>query len=90
MWLGKAAPNPMRGSTAIRFGLPQAVRVDLAVYDQAGRRVRQLASGPMSAGEYSVAWDARDNVGRALPSGLYFYRLQTELGTLAGSIVVLR
>ncbi len=42
-----------------------------------GRTVRTLASGHQRAGSYSVTWDSRDNRGRQVPRGVYFYRLDT-------------
>jgi hypothetical protein len=39
--------------------------------------VRTLASGHQTAGNYSVNMDARDNRGRQVPRGVYFYRLDT-------------
>jgi flagellar hook assembly protein FlgD len=41
-----------------------------------GQVVRTLVNGPQSAGRYAVQWDATDNQGASLSSGIYFYRLQ--------------
>lgn len=70
------APNPFNPSTSIRFALPAAGRVQLDVYDAAGRRVRALLDETRGAGEHAVAWDGRDDAGRALGSGLYVLRLR--------------
>lgn len=64
-------PNPFNPTTRIRFssvGDP----VELKVYDTVGREVRILIDGEMAPGLHEVEFDARD-----LPSGTYFYRLQT-------------
>jgi flagellar hook assembly protein FlgD len=42
----------------------------------AGRRVRALLDGQRAAGLHQAAWDGRDDAGRAVASGVYFYRLQ--------------
>lgn len=73
-----AAPNPARGPLALRFALPRAMPVTLAIYDAAGRRVRTLADGMWPAGTQTVGWDARDRSGRAVPAGLYFARLAAD------------
>lgn len=68
--------NPFRDQTELRFGLPEACDVSLRIYDVAGRQVRALLSSePLSAGVHGYAWHGRDDVGRALASGVYLYRL---------------
>jgi hypothetical protein len=77
--LGAPIPNPFRGETRIRFALPgPAEGADLAVYDIAGRRVRELTPGRGSgAGGGEATWDGRDERGRPVPSGIYLFRLDT-------------
>jgi hypothetical protein len=75
--LTSCSPNPFRDRTQIRYALPTDGNVNLRVYDAAGRTVRTLASGHQRAGSYSVTWDSRDNRGREVPRGVYFYRLDT-------------
>jgi hypothetical protein len=70
--LYNAYPNPFNPSTTIRFDLPEATKVRLAVYDMLGREVAVLADGERPAGQYSVRFDAGK-----LSSGTYIYRLQT-------------
>ena len=88
--LSAPAPNPLRGSSIMRFALPRAAHVSLAVFDQQGRRVRTLAAGPMSAGEHPFAWDGRDDGGRAVASALYFVRLETGGRAISRRLVVVR
>ena len=61
----------------IRFALPTAADVDLAIFNLAGQRVATLADGVRAAGSYTLRWDGRDDDGRALASGVYLYRLRT-------------
>ena len=69
-------PNPFNPVTRITFDLSAARTVDLAVFDVAGRLVRQLLTGaPHQAGRYSLFWDGRDNQGRTVGAGVYFYRI---------------
>jgi hypothetical protein len=74
----RPSPNPARGSLTLRFSLPRDANVELAIYDLAGRRLQQLASGSQTAGEHAVAWDLRDDRGRPVESGVYFARLEVE------------
>jgi len=82
-------PNPFNPSTTVMFGVDEAGPVSVAVFDVAGRRVRGLVSDVRyEAGEHAVAWDGRDDAGRAVPSGIYFCRLVTGTGTDTGKLVL--
>jgi subtilisin-like proprotein convertase family protein/Zn-dependent metalloprotease len=74
--LGANAPNPFNPATTISFAVPQdAGVVTLAVYDVAGRMVRTLEHGRLAAGAYRRTWQGRDDAGRQVGSGVYFYKL---------------
>ncbi|MFH1144211.1 MAG: FG-GAP-like repeat-containing protein [Candidatus Eisenbacteria bacterium] len=76
-------PNPCAAFTRIAYDLPTPARVTLRIFDPAGRCVRTLAAGEWTpAGRQVVAWDARDDAGREVGSGHYWYRLQA--GTRGG------
>lgn len=68
-------PNPFNPSTTIRFQLPEAAQVRLEIYNTIGARVRTLMNEYTEAGRYSSSWNGRDDAGRLLVSGTYFYRL---------------
>jgi hypothetical protein len=85
-----AAPNPFRGITTIRFSMPQAVPATLAIHDVAGRRVRTLLDGAAVDGDRRFVWDGRDDAGRALSSGVYFYRLQAGAMSRTGQVQLLK
>ena len=70
--LGQNYPNPFNPSTTIRFAVPQAGHVRLAVYNMYGQLMDVLVEGMREAGSYDLTWTA-DN----LPSGTYLYTLQT-------------
>jgi hypothetical protein len=71
-------PNPSTGSTRIAFDLGQPGRVRLRIYDAAGRLVRQLADGPVSAGSHFKVWDGNDARGTSVASGIYYYELDVD------------
>jgi hypothetical protein len=75
-FLANGVPNPSRGTVTIQWGLSAAARVDLAVFDVQGRRVRQLARGDQTAGRQVATWDGRDEHGLRVASGLYLVRLR--------------
>jgi subtilisin family serine protease len=84
-----AAPNPVEGSTALRFVLPTNGRVRLVLYDAAGRRVRTLVDGPLAAGPHRMEWDGRGDRGRPLAAGVYFARLTGAGAGRSGKIILL-
>ena len=73
--LGEFQPNPFGNATAVRFTVPQTGPVTLRVYDLAGRVVKTLVDGSVTAGEHASNWDARDETGQRVPAGMYFARL---------------
>ena len=66
---------PFRGQLQLAFDLPRAGRVQLAVFDVRGRRVRTLVERDARAGTHSVGWDGQDAHGRELGTGIYFIRM---------------
>ncbi|HNW60142.1 MAG TPA: DUF4957 domain-containing protein [bacterium] len=70
--LSQNYPNPFNPATKIAYSLPVAGKVALKIYDLLGREVLTLADGMKQPGRYEVLFDAA-----ALPSGLYYYRLQS-------------
>jgi hypothetical protein len=68
-------PNPAR-SSRVTFGLPKRDRVQIGVYDLAGRKRAVLADGEYPAGTHTLDWDGKDLDGNPVGSGVYFYQLQ--------------
>ncbi len=76
--LGQAHPNPFNPSTSIGFSLAQSGPTRLDVYTVDGRHVRSLVSESLNAGHHDVTWLGKDDSGRAVASGTYFYRLNAH------------
>jgi FlgD Ig-like domain len=87
--LRNAVPNPASASARIDFTLPRAGDVKLVIYSVSGERVRTLASGSHNAGPNSVLWDGRDDHGRGVAAGAYFYRLDALGQTATRRLVLL-
>jgi hypothetical protein len=88
--LAQNYPNPFNAGTVITFALPQRSVVTLTVYNVLGQKVRTLADRSYSAGEQSVAWDGRDDRGTEVSSGVYFYRLNCDTGTITKKMLLLK
>lgn len=88
--LAQNAPNPFNPQTEIRFNLGQAGPVSLKVFDVSGRLVKSLANGRLPAGEHRLIWDGTDHDGRAVATGVYFYRLLAEGKTFGKRMVLVK
>lgn len=76
--LSAPAPNPSGGRAAFAVELPRAARLEVGVFDAAGRDVRRLYSGFAGAGRMSLTWDGFDERGRRSAAGVYFVRAAAE------------
>ncbi len=76
--LHHSRPNPVREVTTIAYELPASVagEIKLAIYNLIGQQVRVLVQREQRAGYYSARWDGKDDLGRIVPAGIYFYRLE--------------
>ncbi len=66
-------PNPFNPTTTINFSIPEATFVYLKIFNSLGEEIQTLISEELSAGNYKYDWNAIN-----LPSGIYFYKLQSE------------
>lgn len=78
-------PNPFNPNTSICFSLPRAGTVALAVFNILGQHTVTLIDGRREAGRYTVDFD-----GANFPSGIYFYRLQYDGGTLTRKMMLVK
>lgn len=78
-------PNPFNTFTKIEFSLPHETHVRLNVYNVLGKHVRTLVNEQKSAGNHMILFDASQ-----LSSGLYFYTLTSEFGTLTKRMLLIK
>ena len=78
-------PNPVADATVIGFRLASPAEVQIRVYDITGRMVDELGGRRFTEGEHTVRFD-----GKALPSGVYYYRLSVLGQTRVGSMLLVR
>lgn len=71
-------PNPFNPTTNINFALSEPQQVKLEIFNVKGQKVNTLVNKELSASEHSVTWNGDDQSGGQVPSGVYFYRLQTQ------------
>lgn len=73
--LGQNHPNPFNPSTFIQYTLGHSGVVQLEIYNVLGQRVRQLRNEQQAIGTHRVEWDAKDDAGETVSSGVYFYKV---------------
>ena len=73
--LSQNAPNPFNPETIISYALPQSEQVKLVIYNVLGQEIRTLVNAFRSAGRYRVVWNSKDDFGRSVSSGVYFYQI---------------
>ncbi|MCK9996265.1 MAG: T9SS type A sorting domain-containing protein, partial [Candidatus Krumholzibacteria bacterium] len=77
--LGNASPNPFNPMTTISFDLLKQASVRMVIYDVSGRLTRTLIDGEIVAtGRHEIVWNGRDDMGKQVAAGVYFYRLDTD------------
>lgn len=69
-------PNPLNSTTQIAFTLQKPSYVTLKIYNMMGQEIRTLVKNIYPAGISKVTWDGKDNFGRSVGGGIYFYQLE--------------
>ncbi|MDI6791402.1 MAG: DUF2341 domain-containing protein [bacterium] len=93
--LGQNYPNPLNPETYIPFSLSKQCQAAIQIYDLAGHLVRTIDLGKKNPGIYlnreqAAYWDGRDNDGREVSSGIYFYRLNAGDTVITRKMIVLK
>jgi hypothetical protein len=84
-------PNPFNPSTQISFDVPQGgEHIMLNVYNILGQNVSTLVNGVMNPGQYTMEWNATDEVGNPVASGIYFYELRSASFTARKKMLLIR
>jgi hypothetical protein len=78
-------PNPVTSETTIEYALPEAMAVELGIFDMRGTEVARIVDERQSAGIYKSNFKPG-----SLPSGSYIYRLTTPKGQIAKQMVVVK
>jgi len=88
--LNQNYPNPFNPTTTISFILDKKQDIQLTVYNLLGQRVKILYTGAASAGAHQIEWDATDDSGKKVSSGVYFYRLNGDAQVASRKMTLLK
>jgi protocatechuate 3,4-dioxygenase beta subunit len=80
-------PNPFNPVTRIQFANPSTQKVRLIIYDILGKKVKELVHQVLPSGWYTFIWDATDNMGNQVSSGIYFYALETREERIVNKLI---
>ena len=71
-------PNPFNPTTNIRYDIPEASDVRIDIYDLVGKKVKTLVSKQHQPGRYKIQWNATNEFGSAVATGMYIYKIQAK------------
>lgn len=83
-------PNPFNPTTTISYSLPEDGNVSLVVYDVTGRQIKTLVDGYQTAGEYKNVWNAVNESGAQMASGVYYAQLRNGSNLQVIKMVLMR
>jgi len=89
--LNQNYPNPFNPSTQISFDVPQGgEHIMLNIYNILGQNVSTLVNGVINPGTYTMEWNATDEAGNPVASGIYFYELRSSSFTARKKMLLIR
>jgi hypothetical protein len=83
-------PNPFNPQTVIKYDLPKPSHVRLLIYNILGQKVRTVVDEDQGAGRKSVNWDGKDDQGKDVASGIYFYQIKAGEFSMVKKMVLLK
>jgi hypothetical protein len=89
-YLNQNFPNPFNMSTRIQFGVPAQTKVKIVLYNVLGQKVRTYDLGERVPGRYDITWDGMNERGKAVSSGIYFYRFESDKFTQTKKLVLIK
>jgi len=76
--LGQNYPNPFNPTTTLKFDILKTATADISVYNILGQKIATLVTGSLQQGEYTTVWNGQSQSGIAVPSGVYFVRMNAR------------
>nr|MBC8414797.1 T9SS type A sorting domain-containing protein [Candidatus Cloacimonadota bacterium] len=71
-------PNPFNPETKIAFSIPVDSKVNLTIYNIKGQKVKTLVNDQLEKGFHEIIWNSKDNNGKLVASGVYFYKFDVN------------
>ncbi len=89
--LGQNYPNPFNSMTVIPFSLNESKKVSIKIYNVLGQEVRTLVNNKIfDSGSHKVTWNGKDNNGKSVPTGVYYYRLESKDNVMIKKMIYMK
>ena len=89
-YLSQNLPNPAISMTRIPFGVPKEAHITLTIYDISGKKVRTLMARTVAVGHHIINWNGKDDSGKRVAKGIYFYRMEAGKFKATRKLTILR
>ncbi len=76
--LEKNYPNPFNPKTTISFSIPKSSKVEISIYNVTGQKIKTLVNANLQKGYHEVIWNGKDEQNNPVPSGIYFYKMESD------------
>jgi len=83
-------PNPFNPSTTIEYQIPTEGNVEIKIFSIDGQLVKLFDNSHQASGSYTVMWDAKNDYGQPVSSGLYIYRVAFKNTVLAKKMLFVK
>jgi len=71
-------PNPFNPETTIKFSIKEESDVKMSIFNMKGQKVKTVKLEMLPVGQHSIVWQGKDNSGKSVASGVYFYKMETK------------
>jgi flagellar hook assembly protein FlgD len=88
--LHQAYPNPFNPTTTLKYEMGSAGPVSIDVFDVNGRKIRSLYNGIQIPGQHEIRWNAKDDRGRSMSSGVYLFKVNVNGKTHTAKTLLLK
>ena len=83
-------PNPFNPVTKLRFDIDYRSNVIVTIYNILGNEITTLQNGEMNPGRYSLTWNATNDQGQSVPTGMYLYKVTSDSRILTGKMLLMK
>jgi hypothetical protein len=83
-------PNPFNPTTTIKFNIEQNEQVKMEIYNLKGQKVKTLVEDKLEAGKYTITWNGKDDNGKSVSSGIYFYKMNSGKFTSTKKMILMK
>lgn len=88
--LSQNYPNPFHFYTSTEYTIAKTSDVVVTIYSITGQIVKNIKAKSQKPGAHRIIWDGRDDKGQRVASGIYFFRLETDMHTASNKMLLLR